>query len=55
MEAHVVVQGDRVYAGVDPAAGEQRRQGGGEAQAALQLGVVQRLDAEPVARQYHPP
>lgn len=47
--AHVVLQGHPVDGGVDAARGEERGQGGGEAQRPLRLAVVERLDPEPVA------
>ena len=51
----VVVQRDRVDAGVDAAAGQQRRQRRGEAQPRRASSrQVQRLDAEPVAAEHHP-
>ena len=46
-----MVQRDAVEFGVDVAGGEQRGQGRGEPQPARVLGQVERLDAEPVARQ----
>jgi hypothetical protein len=49
-----VVQRDGVQRGVDPAAREQPRQGGAEAQRAADLGEVQRLDAEAVAGEDEP-
>jgi len=45
----VVVERHRVDGCVDPAAGEQGRQRGGEAQAVRSVREVERLDAEPVA------
>ena len=47
------MQRDRVDAGVDAAAGQQRGQRGGEPHALGVLGQVQRLDPEPVAGQQH--
>ena len=55
VERQVVVERHRVERGVDAARGQQRRQARGEAQLARRLGVVQRLDAQPVARQDHAP
>ena len=49
VEAHVVVQRDLVDRRVDLAALQQRRQPRGEPQPVRGLGVVQRLDPEPVA------
>ena len=49
-----MVQRDRVDRGVDVAAGQQRRQRGGEPQPVRGLRQVQRLDAEPVAGQDQP-
>src|SRR3546814_5144349 len=50
---HVVMESDRIDAGIDAAAGQERRQGRREAQAARAFGEVERLDAKPVARQHH--
>ncbi len=52
--AHVMMQRDRIDVGVDVTAGQQRRQGGSEAQPAGAFRQVQRLDAEAVARQRQP-
>jgi hypothetical protein len=52
VQRHVIVQRRRIDGGVDAAAGEQRGQGGGEAQAARVLCEIERLDAEPVAREH---
>ena len=41
-----------VDVGVDAAGGDDRRQGRGEAQTVLRVGEIERLDAEPVARQH---
>jgi hypothetical protein len=54
MEGEVVVQRDRVDAGVDLATGDERGQGRGEAQGPGDLGQVQRLDAELVAGEHGP-
>jgi hypothetical protein len=54
MPAQVVVQRDRIELGIDAAAGQQRRQGRGEAQRIRGLGQIQRLDPEPVADQQQP-
>ena len=50
----VVVQGDRIDAGVDAAAGQQRGQRRREPDAVRVLGDVERFDAEPVAPEQHP-
>src|SRR3546814_7762694 len=47
------MESDRIDAGIDAAAGQERRQGRREAQAARAFGEVERLDAKPVARQHH--
>ena len=54
MEREVVVQRDRVDAGVDAAAGQQRGQRRREAHAVRVLGDVEGFDAEPVAPEQHP-
>src|SRR4249920_2048828 len=46
------MQRDRIERRVDAAAREQRRQGRGEADEATAFGVIERLDAETVARQH---
>lgn len=51
MERHVVMQRDRIDLCRDAAAGEERRQGGGEAHAAPPNRIVERLDAKTVAAQ----
>src|SRR3546814_10835879 len=47
------MESDRIDAGIDAAAGQERRQGRREAAAARAFGEVERLDAKPVARQHH--
>jgi hypothetical protein len=39
---------------VDLARSDDAGQGGGETQPAGRLGIIKRLDAEPVAREHHP-
>ncbi len=60
VEAQVVVQRDRIEVGVHPARGDQGRQRRREPQrtraaTVVDVAPVQRLDAEPVARQHDPP
>ena len=50
-----MMQRRRIDAGIDAAAREQRRQGRRKSERAGALGVIERLDAEPVARQHDAP
>ena len=54
VKAHVALERHGIEAGVDPAAGQQRRERRGEAQRTLDLGEVERLDPEPVAHEVDP-
>ena len=54
VERHVVGKPDRIDARVHVARRDERRQGGGEAQALAVLHVVERLDAEAVAGEHEP-
>ena len=54
MPAEVVMQGHAVDRGVDVAGAQERGQGGGEAQPSRSVGQVQRLHAEPIAREHEP-
>ena len=53
MQRHVVVQGRAVDGGIDVATIDQGRQGRGETQPGIGLGVIERLDAEAVTGQHH--
>ncbi len=53
VEAEIMVKRHRVDIPVDLRVGQQRRQGGGKAQAAGDIGQVKRLDAQPVAPEQH--
>jgi hypothetical protein len=47
-----VVEGDRVYRGIQFTAGQKHRKGRGEAQAARTLREVERFDPEPVVAEH---